>query len=73
MIRTGNHFTVSKHLNVEGRRERAYFLCPLTGEYEFYLICNASCEWSIKETEQSSAEIVGGTSLQPMDKQELNS
>ena len=44
-----------------GRRERGFFLCPLTGEYDFFLSCAYSCQWSIKETEQSGKRITEGS------------
>lgn len=72
-IKTSSHFTTNNDVSPEGRRDRAFFLCPLTAEYEFHFSCNGSCEWSVKETENSSAAIAAGISLQPMGNDEMNS
>lgn len=72
-IKTSSHFTTNNKVSLEGRRDRAFFLCPLTAEYEFHFSCNGSCEWSVKETENSSAAIAAGISLQSMGNAEMNS
>jgi len=74
--RTENHFLFSNNnakAHSAGRRTRAFFLCPLTGKYEFYFTCDTSCEWFIKESERSSGDITGGSSHQPMNEEEYNS
>ena len=71
---TANHFSFSNvDGNSAGRRARAFFLCPLTGEYGFYFSCATSCEWSIKESELSGSQIAGGASSQAMDEGTFNS
>ena len=72
-IKTSSHFTTNNDVSPEGRRDRAFFLCPLTAEYEFHFSCNGSCEWSVKETENSSVAVAAGISLQPMGNDEMNS
>ena len=72
-IKTSSHFTTNNDVSPEGRRDRAFFLCPLTAEYEFHFSYNGSCEWSVKETENSSAAIAAGISPQPMGNDEMNS
>ena len=54
-------FSTANAENHRGRRERGFFLCPLTEEYVFFFSCATSCEWSIKETEQSEEKITGGS------------
>ena len=45
-----------------GVRFRTFFLCSLTGEYEFYFSCYKECEWFLKESENSGGTITSGNS-----------
>ncbi|XP_022804392.1 phosphatidylinositol phosphatase PTPRQ-like [Stylophora pistillata] len=46
-----------------GRRWRGFFVCSMTGEYEFYFSCEKACEWFLMEAgDNSSTHLVGGNS-----------
>ncbi|KAJ7373021.1 hypothetical protein OS493_015493 [Desmophyllum pertusum] len=55
-----------------GYRGRTFFLCPLTGKYDFYFSCNYACDWIIKESEQSQSAITGGNTDMGMPPQDFN-
>ena len=68
-----NYFPVSFRANPKtaGFRMRTFFLCSLTGIYEFYFSCFGACEWFIKESEEVEVNITAGSSRQGMEQQEL--
>ena len=68
-----DNFSVSLKANQRkaGVRMRTYFLCSLTGIYEFYFSCFGACEWCIKESEDEEVNITSGSSHQGMQQQEF--
>ena len=73
-IKDENHligvYTQEKRQGI-GFRWRTFFLCSLTGIYEFYFSCHKACEWFIKESETSQANITGGSSTEGMEQQDF--
>ena len=68
-----NYFPVSFRATptTAGFRMRTFFLCSLTGIYEFYFSCFGACEWFIKESEDEEVNITAGSSLQGMEQQQF--
>lgn len=68
-----SNFSVSLKANPRnaGVRMRTYFLCSLTGIYEFYFSCFGACEWFIKESEDEELNITAGSSPQGMQQEEF--
>ena len=54
-----------------GIRIRTFYLCSLTGIYEFYFSCFGACEWFIKESDDKEVNITGGSSRQGMEQDEF--
>ncbi|KAL9951655.1 hypothetical protein ACROYT_G044364 [Oculina patagonica] len=54
-----------------GFRMRTFFLCSLTGVYEFYFSCYGACEWFMKASENSGLKITGGNSSLGMPQQDF--
>ena len=42
-----------------GVQMRTFFLCSLTGLYEFYFSCSGACEWFIKKSEDIRVNVTG--------------